>query len=74
VSDVIEKAAQHIAETMNGGEFSDGKWYSEGHRDAWVYAVGAAFADLAARYDDAMKRISDMQAELEYLRREVSRG
>ncbi len=29
---------------------------------------------LSARYDDAMKRIEDMQAELEHLRREVSRG
>lgn len=28
---------------------------------------------LAARYDDAMKRITDMQAELEHLRREVNR-
>lgn len=32
------------------------------------------YAALAARYDDAMKRINDMQAELEHLRREVSRG
>lgn len=29
---------------------------------------------LAARYDEALKRIHDMQAELEYLRREVGRG
>ena len=28
---------------------------------------------LAAKYDDAMKRIHDMQAELEHLRREVNR-
>jgi hypothetical protein len=27
-----------------------------------------------ARYDDAMKRIQDLTAELEYLRREVNRG
>ena len=29
---------------------------------------------LLTRYDDAMKRINDMQAELEYLRQEVNRG
>ena len=28
---------------------------------------------LAARYDDAMKRIQDMQAELEFLRSELAR-
>ena len=28
---------------------------------------------LAVKYDDAIKRIHDMQAELEYLRREVNR-
>ncbi len=29
---------------------------------------------LLQRYDDALKRMNDMQAELEYLRREVNRG
>lgn len=33
-----------------------------------------AYSRLFARYDDAMKRINDMQAELEYLRQEVNRG
>ena len=28
---------------------------------------------LLTRYDDALKRMNDMQAELEYLRREVNR-
>ncbi len=28
---------------------------------------------LLTRYDDALKRLNDMQAELEYLRREVNR-
>jgi len=36
-------------------------------------AAADAFAALARRYDDAMRRINDMQAELEYLRREVNR-
>lgn len=29
---------------------------------------------LLTRYDDALKRLNDMQAELEYLRQEVNRG
>lgn len=33
----------------------------------------AAFNGLTARYDDAMKRIQDMQAELEHLRAELAR-
>lgn len=32
------------------------------------------YRQLAQRYDDALKRINDMQAELEYLRQEVNRG
>lgn len=31
------------------------------------------YRTLLTRYDDAMKRIQDMQAELEYLRLEVNR-
>jgi hypothetical protein len=29
---------------------------------------------LLTRYDDALKRMNDMQAELEYLRQEVNRN
>ena len=36
--------------------------------------VMGEFSALAARYDEAMKRIDDLTAELEYLRREVNRG
>lgn len=32
------------------------------------------YRTLLTRYDDAMKRIADLTAELEYLRREVNRG
>lgn len=31
------------------------------------------YRKLAARYDDALKRINDLEAELEHLRREVNR-
>lgn len=44
---------------------------------AWVHeVVGRAAGELsnmANRYDDAMKRIQDMQAELEFLRAELAR-
>ena len=37
--DAVEKMASDIALTMNGGEWKDGKWYSKGHREAWIKAV-----------------------------------
>lgn len=37
--DIAEKMAADIAVKLNGGEWSDGKWYSEGHRKAWMEAV-----------------------------------
>ena len=37
--DIAEKMAADIALTMNGGEWKDGKWYSKGHREAWIKAV-----------------------------------
>jgi hypothetical protein len=39
MTDIVENMASSIAEAMNGGEFKDGKWYSEGHREAWRKAV-----------------------------------
>ena len=37
--DIVDQMAADIAMKMNGGEWTDGKWYSQGHRDAWVKAV-----------------------------------
>ena len=37
--DIIERLAQQAAETLNGGEFNDGKWYTEGQRQAWRKAM-----------------------------------
>ena len=37
--DRTEQMAADIAVKLNGGEWSDGKWYSQGHRDAWIKAV-----------------------------------
>ena len=41
---------------------------------AYIEAGEEMITELAAKYDDAMKRIQDMQAELDFLRREVNRG
>lgn len=35
--------------------------------------AAATIQQLAAKYDDAMKRINDLQAEVDHLRREVNR-
>jgi hypothetical protein len=42
MSDLNEKLAQEAAELINGGEWRDGKWYSEGQRDAWRRALKPA--------------------------------
>lgn len=41
---------------------------------AYIRVVDDDLQKLIIRYDDAMKRMNDMQAELEYLRQEVNRG
>ena len=40
---------------------------------AYIRVVGDDFQKLTEKYDDALQRINDMQAELEFLRREVNR-
>ena len=42
MSDLNEKLAQEAAELINGGEWRDGKWYSDGQRDAWRRALKPA--------------------------------
>jgi len=42
MTDLNEKLAQEAAELINGGEWRDGKWYSDGHRDAWRRALKPA--------------------------------
>lgn len=39
INEISEEMAQFIAESLNGGEFEDGKWYTDGQRDAWLMAV-----------------------------------
>ena len=61
--DLNDKLAQEAAELINGGEWRDGKWYSDGHRDAWRRALKPA-ADRIEKLEAALARIAkhDMQA------------
>ena len=56
--DIAEKMAADIALTMNGGEWKDGKWYSKGHREAWIKAV-QPYADEIERLQDALQTIAE---------------
>jgi len=51
-----EKMASDIAEKLNGGEWKDGKWYSKGHREAWINAV-KPYADEIERLREALNLI-----------------
>ena len=44
MTDLAENMAKEIAERLNGGEFDDDKWYTDGQRAAWINAV-KPFAD-----------------------------
>jgi len=56
--DLNEKLAQEAAELINGGEWRDGKWYSEGHRQAWRRAMKPA-SDRIKYLEDALKDLSE---------------
>jgi hypothetical protein len=55
--DLNEKLAQEAAELINGGEWRDGKWYSDGQRDAWRRALKPA-ADRIEKLEAALREIS----------------
>jgi hypothetical protein len=55
--DIVEGLAQQAAETINGGEFYDGKWYTEGQRQAWRKAMTPA-ADEIERLREALRLIA----------------
>ena len=42
----IERLAQQAAEAINGGEFNNGKWYTEGQRQAWRKAMTPAADEI----------------------------
>ena len=54
MSDLNETLAQEAAELINGGEWRDGKWYSDGHRDAWRRALKPA-SDRIERLEAALR-------------------
>lgn len=58
MSDLNERLAQEAAELINGGEWRDGKWYSDGHRDAWRKALKPA-ADRIEKLEAALQKIID---------------
>jgi hypothetical protein len=60
--DIVERLAQQAAETINGGEFYDGKWYTEGQRQAWRKAMTPA-ADEIERLRAALQKIADVEDE-----------
>jgi len=60
--DIVERLAQQAAETINGGEFYDGKWYTEGQRQAWRKAMTPA-ADEIERLREANKRLAEIATD-----------
>ena len=58
--DKTEQMAADIAMAMNGGEWKDGKWYAEGHRQAWIKAV-KPYSDeierLRGSYEDCINAV-----------------
>ena len=57
MTELNEKLAQEAAELINGGEWRDGKWYSDGHRDAWRMALKPA-ADRIEKLESALREIT----------------
>jgi hypothetical protein len=66
MTELNEKLAQEAAELINGGEWRDGKWYSEGHRDAWRRALKPA-ADRIEKLEAALREIVDLSKGMSYL-------
>jgi hypothetical protein len=60
MTDLNEKLAQEAAELINGGEWRDGKWYSDGQRDAWRRALQPA-ADRIEKLEAALREIVDVR-------------
>jgi hypothetical protein len=44
--EIVEQLAQQAAETINGGEFYEGKWFTEGQRQAWRKAMTPAADEI----------------------------
>ena len=57
MTDLNEKLAQEAAELINGGEWRDSKWYSDGQRDAWLRALKPA-ASRIEKLEAALRELS----------------
>ena len=57
MTDLNERLAQEAAELINGGEWRDGKWYSDGQRDAWRRALKPA-ADRIEKLEAALCNVT----------------
>jgi hypothetical protein len=55
-TDEIEQIAQAMAETTNGGDFNDGRWYSDEHRDLWRKRAEVARAVMTVEVDAGLMR------------------
>jgi hypothetical protein len=55
-ADEIEKIAQAMAEATNGGDFNDGRWYSDEHRDLWRKRAEVARAVMTVEVDASFMR------------------
>jgi hypothetical protein len=62
--DIVERLAQQAAETINGGEFYDGNWYTEGQRQAWRKAMTPAADEI----ERLRKRVAVLETELGLMR------
>lgn len=62
--DIVERLAQQAAETINGGEFNDGKWYTEGQRQAWRKAMTPAADEI----ERLRKQNAVLETELSLMR------
>lgn len=60
MADLVEKLAREAAELINGGEFYNGKWYSDGHRNAWRKAMMPA-ADEIERLRAALRLLLEYE-------------
>ncbi len=77
MSDLNEKLAQEAAELINGGEWRDGKWYSDGQRDAWRMALKPAadrIEKLEAELHSCFHRIEELQAALQWYAEHCRKG
>jgi hypothetical protein len=68
--DIVERLAQQAAETINGGEFNDGKWYTEGQRQAWRKAMAPAADEI----EKLRKEIESLHSIVANVRKTVRDG